>query len=230
MKKFASIIVVLVILALLPAISQAMSITFDKFTNTNIFSTGKMDVSLRDDDGNVMNDEGEWFTAFCVDKNQSISVGNTLSAYVSPSEYARVNNFLDNQIGLKTAWLFDTFYTDNASSIEIAALQLALWKLTDNYSATPANSTQRAAVNLANSYLFNLNMNFGSADFAYLDRHYMIFTSGNRQDLIVKTGDLWPETPVTPEIPVTPVPEPGTLLLIGLGLLGIFGFSRNRQK
>ena len=229
MKKLVSVVVVLVVLALLPAVSQAMTMTFDKFTSSNMFSTGKMDVSLRDDDGNLINDAGEWFPAFCVDHGQSISLGNTLSEYVHPSDYARVSSFLDAQIGLKTAWLFDTYYKENASSIETTALQLALWKLSDNYSANPTNNIQRAAVALANSYLSDLNTNFGSADFEYLDRHYLIFTSGSRQDLIVKTGDLWPE-PETPEAPVTPVPEPGTLLLLGLGLLGVLGFAQKRQK
>lgn len=228
MKKLVSVVVVLVVLALLPSVSQAMSMKFEKFTSSNMFSTGKMGVSLRDDDGNLIND-GEFFAAFCVDHNQSISLGNTLSEYVRPSEYARVSNFLDDQIGLKTAWLFDTFYKENATSVETTALQLALWKLSDNYSANPTNNTQRTAVALAASYLSDLNTNFGSADFGYLDRHYLIFTSGNRQDLIVKTGDLWPELE-TPETPVTPVPEPGTLLLLGLGILGILGVAKKRQK
>lgn len=206
-KHLSSILALLAVLAVLPVMSQALTMKVEDWDSTGLFNTVEFNVSLTDDAGVPMNN-GEWFTAFCVDYYQPISKGTTVSTSVQPADFR-------DGLGLQTAWLFENYYPTDASNLQIAALQLAIWNVTDGYSL---GGTSQAKV-LANSYVSALNSNFGSADLDYLNRTYTIFTSGTKQDLIVKTGD-----------PGSPVPEPSTVLLLSAGLLGIVGFGRKKAS
>jgi len=69
---------------------------------------------------------------------------------------------------------------------------------------------------LATQYLKALEQNFATADLAYLDSNYAAGVSPTHQDFILKG--------------VSAVPEPGTMLLVGLGLIGIAGVRRRISK
>jgi hypothetical protein len=189
-------------------------------TSLGNMSVGEFTLQLRDGDGELING-GEWFTGFCVDPWQSAKIGGELEVeFVSPEEY---NN------GLDIAWIFDSYHSENSSDAQIGALQLAFWEIvSDNdYDLGEGNfevySTDSEAFQLASSYLASLPQSYSSAEKNWLNSSYIIGKHGSKQDFIVEVGG--PEVG-GPE----PVPEPATMLLLGIGCLGIAGLTRKRKK
>ncbi len=209
-----SIIMVIVAAGLLPAAVQAATLTFEHFDSAGIFSdaqrgvsAGEFNVTLKNEDDTLLNGGG-WFTAFCVELSQSIGVGQSLSDSIRPELFGDGHN-----MGLKAAWLFDTYYDENATDTDIAALQLAIWSVTNSFDPTSGNPS--AAIDRAELFLNSLDGNFSTADTAYLNQTYTIFTSDTLQDLIVMTGQ--------------PVPEPTTVALMVVGLVGLIGVVRRQR-
>jgi hypothetical protein len=175
---------------------------------------------LRDADGNLMND-GEWFQGFCVDLYHWAKIGGVLDVdFVKPSEV---------EGGLHAAWILenrDSYNPPHAewSDYELGGLQLAIWEVTNDYSETfdydlyagtfevLTNTAVDQTEELAAFYLNQLALYF---DPTGLDDRYLISQNPDKQNVIWQTGD--------------PVPEPSTMLLLGLGVAGIAWLKRRKR-
>lgn len=147
-------------------------------------------------------------TAYCVDLKHSISARTysnvTLELIDSSSSY------------LQAAWLMDKWGTEASGDAEReAGLQLAIWSTV--YSDGFENSTYGDIGDFYKGYISSLP---GEDLWGSLANHYAIAytfdNSGNKQqDLLVQ---------------LNPVPEPGTLLLLGMGIAGLGAAGRKRFK
>ena len=230
MKKLLMLVIVAALVTLMvPVFGYAGSFVDTSWEGSGSYwtsfgnmSVGEFTLQLRDDDGELLND-GEWFAGFCVDPWQSAQIGGELEVeFVTPEEYHN---------GLDIAWVFDTYYTEESSNAQIGALQLAFWEMIvdDDYDLGDGSfevyDKKSEAYQLASSYLESLPQSYSSEEINWLNSSYAIGANGYRQDFIVKADVFDPGTGVS-----DPVPEPATMLLLGVGLLGIAGVSRRRKK
>jgi hypothetical protein len=171
--------------------------------------------------------DGDWFTAFCVDPFQSAQIGGTLGVnLVSPS---KVNG------GLQAAWLFENYYEKNPTTV--AALQVAIWEVivdydhaynlkSGDYFITSLNGKSLTDTNvtwtLANNMLADLQKNYSADDLDYM---YRISQTSTKQDFIMRLYDA----PVG-SAEGAGTPEPATVILMGIGVLGLAGFRKFRKN
>jgi len=176
--------------------------------------------------------DGDWFTAFCVDPFQYAKIGGTLGVdLVAPSAV---------QGGLQAAWLFENYYKKDPSTV--AALQVAIWETVVDYDkaynlktgdfyitklngiAAPSATVTNTTWTLADSMLTDLQQNFNAKDLDYI---YRISKTGTNQDFIIQLHD---PPPAEAAAPGAGTPEPGTMILMGIGLIGLAGFKKFRKN
>jgi hypothetical protein len=147
-------------------------------------------------------------TAYCVDLEHTINATTysnvTLSPLTSGSSY------------LQAAWLMDRWGADASGNAQKeAGLQLAIWDSV--YGDGFNNLTGGQIGSYYSSYFQSLP---GDDLWTSLRNHYAIAYTydsqgGKKQDLLVQ---------------LNPVPEPGTLLLVGMGIAGLGVAGRKRLK
>jgi len=179
----------------------------------------------------VAND-GDWFTAFCVDPFQHAQIGGTLGVdLVAPSAVRG---------GLQAAWLFENYYEKNPATV--AALQVAIWETVVDYDkaynlktgdfyitklngiAAPSSTVKNTTWSLADTMLADLQQNFDSTN---LDFMYRISKTGTKQDFIIQLHD---PPPAEAAAPGAGTPEPATMILMGIGLIGLAGFKKYHKN
>lgn len=198
-------------------------------------------------------DWGDAFGAFCADIYNYLKSPTTYTVSTGADVFGSGNLISTELKFAQVNWLFDTYALSGDSNVQSgtatqndAALQMALWEIinetnalnplsltTGNLQITPTNE---ANVGVANGWLTAVTTAFASGGLTESYRSFIYdfyaltaFDPKDSQDLLVwrcknvdPTGNCGGGTP-------SEISEPGTLLLISLGL-GVIYFSTRRRN
>ena len=124
------------------------------------------------------------------------------------------------------AWLADHYFSGPDTADSAAAHQVAIWEAVydpDELDLTKGNFILNSASTAVRDGANTLLTSLGSAD---LDA----FSPGG-WNLAVSPPSSEPGANELPQDYIVPnIPEPGTMLLLGTGLLGIYGYARRKRS
>jgi hypothetical protein len=225
MKRCTGILAFLMFACVVPAaLADATPVTMT-FTDVNGINDGAYYVSPYT---GVMSSNGQKtpVTLFCDDFNNEVTWNQTWQAYVTPLNSSNLSNtrygnsadvallagtnpyyakYTAAQLYAQAAWLttqFDQYLPGNPA--EVVALQYAIWDLFD------PNAPTNAA---AKAWILSAEKNYGLVNL-------------NNFELVTNIGPLR----LTGQVQefIVPVPEPGTFVLLGTGLLVVMYFGRRK--
>lgn len=225
----------------LPAVAGAVSLTLEGWADGNEplyyeFTRPDGNVSYHGAGGELSvtlgeGNDGLRTIAYCVQLDELIYPGITYDVTLREPWSKRQ--------GLSAAWLMNEFapglsdenrYTDlgYTHSEAGAALQLAIWQVIhDDALKVSRTWNSENILGLYDRFLGRLEAARLRADLRY---SFDISWISEVQDLLVYRQTPRPEPVVAPVSPVQPTPEPGTLLLLLIGLGGWMGLRRRRWK
>jgi hypothetical protein len=210
-------ILLAVIICTVPAVANQIVVTGDQL----LF---KGQIPGHSIDGGVF-----WFTdvtqnfdfyTYCLEINEGINSNNYYWAVVNTGA---INGGLPapgfDPLDPKTAWVYKQWLLGNLSSYSQTAIQEAIWYFENEQALTPAATPLVAAVNALNPAPAGL---YGVEVLnLWRDRTWSTPAGAPAQ---------WVYSGAAQDVLFQPVPEPATILLLGLGLTGIGLVARKRAK
>jgi hypothetical protein len=226
MKKIMRACFLVLCLIVIPFSAWATTVNFTFYSladNSYGLNAGQFSVGIDFDLNNVF----EYPTiSFCVDESHSITIPGTYKAdllSLPASSPTSANDWV------RAAWLMDTYapgfhggagYSTYTANETMAGLQMAIWHYTGQSVPVKTGHIQdiyEDFTNSADGQFKSTPVSFSSSNYRLADLYTLGVTGGriaDNQDQLIR---------------IPTIPEPGTLMLLGLGLLGL-GLARSKNK
>ncbi|MGA2956297.1 MAG: PEP-CTERM sorting domain-containing protein [Thermodesulfobacteriota bacterium] len=208
MKKVWICLLMVVVLSFLtvPSFADTVDVTFTGVTSGNVSDNGLYYISPY-----YLTVNGTTEAAYCIDYNHWIVSGETWKAnttLASGPSFANTYN-PGNPIVYQEMGYLVSQYILPANAGQQAAIQQAIWDISAG--GTPFGLTGQTA------YWYYQAINYSSG---WDGSGWTILTDVN--NTAFSAQEFLIQTPVA-------TPEPGTIMLLGSGILGVYGFSRKKR-